>query len=112
MFARRERVVPATMLVSRPLPTFSTLSAPASSTTFTWRLSRRLSVPLAPLTLTESAPMVAVTPCGRGTGCLATRDIAIRLYSRSGHDADDFATVPGGARLRVRHHALGRGNDG
>src|SRR5687768_1045440 len=113
MLARCARVEPATMSASRLSLAFSTFSADASCTTFTsLLLSATLNVPLPPLMATLSALIVAVTPCGRGTGCLATRDIAVRLEIRLGHDADDFAAVPGGARLAIRHHALRRGNDG
>src|SRR5687768_18182164 len=94
MLARCARVEPATMSASRLSSAFSTFSADASCTTFTsLLLSARLNVPLPPLMATLSALIVAVTPCGRGTGCLATRDIAVRLEIRLGHDADDFAAV-------------------
>src|SRR5690606_30488757 len=114
MLARCERTVPASMLESRPSFSRSTCRAPSLSTTRTWRASSgRLMVPLPPLMDTASALMVAVTPCGRGTGCLATRDMEVSACSvGSGDDAQHFAAVTGGTRLLVRHHALGRGDDG
>src|SRR6202012_5158018 len=68
-----------------------------------------LSVPLAPLTDTDSGVIVAVTPCGRSTGALAILDM--KRSSRLGHDAQDFAALSDRTRLLVRHHALGRGDD-
>ena len=75
------RVEPATMSASRPSFAFSTLSTPPSCTTFACSaFTARLSVPLPPLMVTLSAAIVAVTPCGRVTGCLATRDIVALSY--------------------------------
>src|SRR6187455_3412794 len=109
MFARCARIEPATMSASRLSFAFSTLSTPPSCTTFACSaFTARLSVPLPPLMLTLSAPIVAVTPCGRVTGCLATRDIKESLL---GDDADDFAAVTGSARLAIAHHTLRRRND-
>src|SRR4030095_14821809 len=108
MFARCARIEPAIMSASRPSFAFSTFSTPLSCTTFAWRaLTARLSVPLLPLMVTLSAPIVAVTPWGRVTGCLATRDMA----TPSRHDAQHFAAVTGSARLAIAHHALRRGHD-
>src|SRR5690606_19773086 len=114
MLARCERTVPASMLDSRPSLARSTCNAPSCSTTRTWvAFSGRLMVPLPPLMDTPSALMVAVTPCGRGTGCLATRDMEVSACSvGSGDDAKHFAAVAGGTRLLVRHHALRRGDNG
>jgi hypothetical protein len=50
-----------------------------SSTTDTPLLTGTLNVPLAPLTVTKVGVIVAVTPCGRGTGLLATRDMSRAL---------------------------------
>src|SRR4249920_3344383 len=36
---------------------------------------------------------------------------ACLLWLWSGHDAEDFAALPDGPRLFVRHHALRRGDD-
>ena len=86
-------------------PAASSLSARRSR-----RRRRQRSAPLAPLTVTVFAAIVAVTPCGRSTGRFATRLTWYAVLSL-GHDAEDFAALADGARLVVRHHALGRGDD-
>src|SRR5262245_40362067 len=117
MFARCARVEPAIMSASRPPLAFSTFRTFASCTTFTCLLlSVRLSVPLPPFTVTASVLIVAVTPCGKGTGCLATRDMSVSSVlgpslAASGNDADHFAAVARGARGTVGHHAFRRGHD-
>src|SRR3569833_602811 len=81
----------------------------AACVTVTPRLNGTLREPLAPLMVTDSAAMGAVTPCGRLTGALAILDM--KRSSRLGHDAQDFAALSARTRLFVRHHALGRGDE-
>src|SRR5262245_40153545 len=109
MFARCARVAPACMRDSSPAN--FTASCFSFCSTVTPRLSGSDREPLAPFTVTESAAMVAVTPCGRSTARFATRDIRKYLLPGSGDDAQDFAALADGARLLVRHHALRRGDD-
>src|SRR5579863_3002797 len=113
MFARCARVAPA--MAFRPS---ASAAAPASvstcrclscCTTLMPLLIASVSVPLAPFTVTASAPIVALTPCGRSTGIFATRDMYLPL--RLLNDEQHFAAGAGCARLCVGHDALGRGND-
>src|SRR3569833_568513 len=78
----------------------------AACVTVTPRLNGTLREPLAPLMVTDSAAMGAVTPCGRLTGALAILDM--KRSSRLGDDAQDIAALSDRTRLFVRHHALGR----
>src|SRR5215472_13242820 len=81
------------------------------SATLTPGPSGRLSEPFAPLMVTASAAMVAVTPAGNSTGALAILDMmALLAAARSGDDAQDFAALSDRARLLVGHDAL-RGRD-
>src|ERR1700744_4747894 len=108
MLARCARVAPAWV---RPIPGSANFTSRCLSacTTVTPRVNGMLSVPFAPLMVTDSVAMVAVTPCGRSTGALAILDM--KRFSRLGHDAQDFAALSDRTRLLVRHHALGRGDD-
>src|ERR1700743_2125404 len=108
MFARCARVAPAWV---RLIPGSVNLISRCFSacTTETPRVSGMLKVPLAPLMVTDSGAMVAVTPCGRSPGGLAILDM--KTSSRLRHDAQDFAALSDRTRLLVRHHALGRGDD-
>src|SRR6185312_5205941 len=108
MLARCARVAPA-CIRGMPGSAYLISSFLSAAVTVTPDFSGRVSDPLAPLMVTVSADTVAVTPCGRSTGALATLDM-LRL-SRSRHDAQDFAALADGARLLVGHHALGRGHD-
>src|SRR5688572_5939941 len=109
MFARCARIEPAIMSASRPSFAFSTLSTPPSCTTLACSaFTARLNVPLPPLMVTLSAAIVAVTPCGRVTGCFATRDMAT---PSSRNDAQHFAAVTGSARLAIAHHTARRRHD-
>src|ERR1700736_3756655 len=54
-------------------------------TTDTPRVSGTLSVPLAPLIVTDSGDTVAVTPFGRSTGALAILDMIVRLSYATMH---------------------------
>ena len=67
-----------------------------------------VSVPLAPFTVTASAPIVALTPCGRSTGFFATRDMMKNLRLSLLNYEQHFAAGAGSARLGVGHDALGR----
>src|SRR6516162_2751059 len=106
MFARCARVAPACMRTPSPSPYF-TARFLSSCTTLTPLFSDRVRVPFAPLIVTSSGVTVAVTPCGSGTGALAT----LLMGWASGHDAQDFAALADGAGLLVRHDALGRRHD-
>src|SRR6202046_5675505 len=108
MLAICARVAPACV---RPIPGSVYLISRCLSacTTVTPRESGMLKVPLAPLMVTDSGAMVAVTPCGRLTGALAILDM--KRSSRLRHDAQDFAALSDRTRLLVRHHALRRGDD-
>src|ERR1700721_4587734 len=108
MFAICARVAPACV---RPIPGSVYLISRCLSacTTVTPRVKGMLKVPLAPLMVTDSGAMVAVTPCARSTGALAILDM--KRSSRLRHDAQDFAALSDRTRLLVRHHALGRGDD-
>src|SRR5690606_4782782 len=67
------------------------------------------SVPFGPLTMISLAWMFTSTPLGRAIGFLAIRDMSV---SSSGHEAQDFTADALLARLRIRHDALGGGDDG
>src|SRR5215831_14025753 len=112
MFAKCARTEPATMSSSRLSFALLTLSALPSCLIEIPERMGKLIVPFAPLIVTVSAASVAVTPCGKVTGCLATRDI-VAISSCAPllrHDANDFAAVALSARLTVAHHTL-RGRD-
>src|SRR5689334_18869609 len=102
MLARCARIEPARMRAPSDLPK-ATCSVLSFSATVTSAASGNVRVPFAPLMVTSPGATVAVTPCGRLTGFLATRDI---LSSTLGHDAQDFAALADGAGLAVGHHAL------
>src|SRR6185369_14653188 len=108
MLARCARVEPARMRAPSGWPN-DTCSALSFSATDTSAPNGRDSEPFAPLMVTRPAAIVAVTPCGRLTGFLATRDMIFSIASR--HDAEHFAALARGARLAVGHHALRRGHD-
>src|ERR1700748_1465786 len=108
MFAMCARVAPACVRL-RPGSVYLISRCFSAWTTVTPRVNGMLKVPLAPLMVTDSGAMVAVTPCGRSTGALAILDM--KRSSRLGHDAQDFAALSDRTRLFVRHHALGRGDD-
>src|SRR5580693_4924588 len=108
MFARCARVAPARV---RARPGSEKLISRCFSdcTTDTPLDSGSDREPLAPLMVTASGAMVAVTPWGRSTGALAILDITM-LFG-SGDDAQDFAALPVGACLAIGHHALRRRHD-
>src|SRR6266481_2922126 len=83
-------------------------------TTLTPLLIANVNEPLAPFSVMASAPIVAVTPCGRSTGIFATRDINKTLVVRLEllDDEQHFAAGAGCARLFVGHDALGRRDHG
>src|SRR5215831_11892343 len=114
MFAKCARTEPATMSSSRLSFALLTLSALPSCLTEIPERIGRLIVPFAPLIVTVSAAMLAVTPCGKVTGCFATRDIfAISSCAPLlRHDANDFAAVSLSTCLAVAHHTLRRRDDG
>src|SRR5580658_2143410 len=107
MLARWARVAPARV---RAMPGSENWISSFLSvcTTDTPLASGRLSVPLAPLMVTPSLAIVAVTPCGSSTGALAILDMVVNPL---GDDAQDFAALARGACLTIGHHALGRGHD-
>src|SRR5476649_971395 len=112
MFARCARVAPAMAFIPSSAVFASTERCLSCCTTLMPLLRASVSVPLAPFTVTVSAPIVALTPCGRSTGFFATRDISIlplsgdRLLDYEQH----FAAGAGRARLAIGHDAL-RGRD-
>src|SRR5690242_7550569 len=108
MLARCARTEPACVRL-RPGSVYLISRCFSAWTTVTPRVSGMLKEPFAPLMVTDSAAMVAVTPCGRLTGALAILDM--KRSSRLGHDAQDFAALSNRTRLFVRHHALGRRDD-
>src|SRR5713226_1622061 len=107
MFARCARVAPACVR-DRPGSVYLISSFWSAWTTDTPRVSGTLSVPFAPLMVTDSGDTVAVTPFGRSTGAFAILDM---LVPSSGHDAQDFAALSDRPGLLVRHHTLGRRHD-
>src|SRR5580658_377575 len=110
MLARCARVAPALVrdrLGSAKL-TCSLFSVCATDTPVT---SGRLKEPLAPLMVTASAAMVAVTPEGSSTGALAILDMMASLALISGDDAQHLAPLSDGARLAVGHDTLRGGDD-
>src|SRR4051812_28779156 len=80
------------------------------SSTFASRVSLTgmLSVPSLPLADRMPFAIATVTPAGRATGYLPTRDIA---PFPSEHPEQHFAAHIGRARLTVRQHAARRGQD-
>src|SRR5882672_4377769 len=109
MFARCARVAPATALMpSAPSAATFTTSCFSSWSTLMPGLSVSVRLPFAPFTATEVSATVALTPCGRSTGFLATRDMTTPA---SGNDAQHFAALTSSARLRIRHHTLRRRHD-
>src|ERR1700722_1101773 len=108
MFARCARVAPAIAFRPSAAVLASTSSCLSCCTTLMPVLIFSVNVPLAPFTVTVSAPIVALTPCGRSTGFFPTRDMAGTPLL---HDEEHFAAGAGSARLSVGHDALGRGND-
>src|SRR5579871_4091544 len=108
MFARCARVAPAIAFRPSASELASTKRRCSFCTTLMPLLSGSVSAPLAPLTVTRSAAMVALTPLGRSTGFLATLD----MFSSLLHHEQHFAARALGARLRVRHDALGRRDHG
>ena len=89
MLARCARTAPACVRFEASYFTSSCLSA---CTTLTPELSGTDSVPLAPFSVTASSVMVAVTPWGSATGCLATRLIV--GSSKSARQATMHRTSP------------------
>src|ERR1700729_2984196 len=110
MFARCARVAPARV---RARPGSAKLISRCFSdcTTDTPLASGSDREPLAPLMVTASGAMVAVTPWGRSTGALAILDITMLSGSGSGDDAQDFAALAVGACLAIGHHTLRRRHD-
>src|SRR5579863_1760198 len=102
MLARCARVAPALVRATcgSAKLTCSFFSVCATETP---AASGRLSEPLAPLMVTASAAMVAVTPEGSSTGALAILDILAFRLGFSGDDAQDFAALSDRARLPVGH---------
>src|SRR5262245_18094892 len=109
MLARWAGVAPATALMpsASSRSTFTT-SFFSSCSILMPGLSASVRLPFAPFSATEASATVAVTPCGRSTGFLATRDMTTPA---SGNDAQHFAALAGGARLCIRHHTLRRRHD-
>src|SRR5690242_3287929 len=108
MLATRVRVRPCRARCSpRSVGRVTRTSSPTCSTLIS-RLTRSVSSPLGPLTVTRSGSMAMVTPVGTGMGCRPMRDIADAVLPDSGHD---LATDPLLAGLVAGHDALGRGDD-
>src|SRR4249920_742727 len=95
---------------SAPASAFIALNTNVSPdfSTLTVSPKRRDRVPSGPLTEISPAPMVTSTLGGTLTGLLPIRD----MLPPSGHDAEDFATDTGGARLAIGHDAMRRRDDG
>src|SRR6516165_6946797 len=107
MLARWARVAPACMARPSPAP-YLTPRRFSSCTMLMPLASGRVSDPLAPLMVTACGVTVALTPCGRSTGALATLDM---VGFPSGHDAQYCAALADRAGLAVGHDALRRGDD-
>src|SRR5450755_4355967 len=101
MFARCARVAPAMAFNPSAVESASTARCLSLSWTLMPLLIARVSEPFEPFTVTASAPIVALTPCGRSTGFFATRDIMKTLYLLN--DEQHFAAGAGRARLLVGH---------
>ena len=69
----------------------------------------RVREPFAPFRVTLSAPIVAVTPCGRSTGAFAIRDMS--RSSVFDHDAEHFAALPAARACLSVMTPLRRGDD-
>src|SRR5690554_3311288 len=65
-------------------------------------------LPLGPLTWICCSLTDSSTPLGRVIGFFATRDMSIVSLC---HDGEDFAAQALLARMRIGHHAPGRGDD-
>src|SRR5580698_598850 len=109
ILARCARVEPAIAFMPSAAVSACTSNCLSCCTTFTPLFSASVSEPFAPFSVTASAPIVAVTPCGRSTGIFATRDI-VKPYLTLLDDEQHFAAGAGRARLLVGHDAL-RGGD-
>src|SRR6478735_5532293 len=103
------RIVPLMALASRDSLAGSNDSLPSLLTTLTSAFCASDSVPPVPLTLIWSSLTCTSTPCGTETGIFPTRDMSGSFLL--GDVAEHFAAHAGGARLAVRHHALGGGDD-
>src|ERR1700732_720186 len=100
MFARCARVAPAMAFRPSAAVLASTARCLSCCTTLMPLLIESVRVPLAPFTVTVSAPIVALTPCGRSTGFFPTRDmLGLPLL----HDEEHFAAGAGRTRLGVGH---------
>src|SRR5215469_16795113 len=105
MLASSARVVPANLVSAVPS---AQETLPFSIATLTPSMAAIFSVPFGPFTVIASLATVHSTPLGSAIAFLATRDM---VFS-SGDRADDFAADALGARLRVAHDAVRRGDDG
>src|SRR5438874_13712501 len=108
MLARWSHVAPA-LVRARPSASNRICSFLSVCTTETPAVSGRLSEPLAPLMVTASAAMVAVTPAGSSTGALAILDMTLSHSLR--RRCTGLPALPDRARLAVGHHAFGGGGD-
>src|SRR5580692_1762662 len=108
MFARCARVAPATAFMPSAVVLASTERCLSCCRTLMPLFSASVSEPLAPFTVTLSAAIVALTPCGRSTGFFATRDMMNSWRYRLLNDEEHFAAGAGRARLPVGHDALRR----
>src|SRR5690349_3896736 len=107
MLARCARIEPARMRAPSDLPKATCKVLSFSATVTSWARGN-VRVPFVPLMVTRPGATVAVTPCGRFTGFLATRNVRSSACS---HDAQTFAALAKGAGLAVDHHALRRRDD-
>src|SRR5688572_6079242 len=109
MFASRARTVPDIASACRELLATLTSTRFSTFSTFTCGVSFWVSVPSGPLMEISPGASVTSTLSGSTTGKFPILDMASVPLR---HDAQHFATDAQPARLAVRHHALGRRNDG
>src|SRR5580704_6438460 len=108
MFARCARVAPAIALRPSASELACTSRCFSCCSTLMPLFSASVSEPLAPFTVTLSAAIVALTPCGRSTGFFATRDMMNSWRCRLLNDEEHFAAGASRARLPVGHDPLRR----
>src|SRR5450631_69743 len=112
MLARCARVEPAMAFMPSAFELAWTSRCLSCWTTLMPALRANVNDPLAPLTVTASAPMVTLTPCGRSIGFFATRDIVNPLDERLStaetllNDEQDFAARTRCPSLLIGHDAL------